>query len=305
MLISGDTGSEVFQRSLSVCLNEDTLYQVYGFEVVPAPNISRISFVQKNGIMAVDTMNVYQSADFDPEGNRVCSEAFKHMRVLYVSEDCPARRDKLSFYDYDSLQTIIVERVVEGQNERSNTTFQHCDNLETVRIGGKGLNHIWQWSFNNTPKLSTVIIGSTLTYGDKVIDLMALTEKDIKDLQGVIIFGDEVKSIQSNTFGSRSEPKNSLSVVFNRNVKIPYGINFYPSAKFAIWLNASKPDEFSYSNSCYNLVLAPKECLSYFQNKYPYQSKLYYPLEDKMSGLGYVDFLSFLKRLHQETTKVQ
>ena len=305
MLISGDTGSEVFQRSLSVCLNEDTLYQVYGFEVVPAPNISRISFVQKNGIMAVDTMNVYQSADFDPEGNGVCREAFKHMRVLYVSEDCPARRDKLSFYNHDSLQTIIVERVVKRQNERSNTTFEHCDNLETVRIGGKGLNHIWQRSFNNTPKLSTVIIGSTLTYGDKVIDLMALTEKDIKDLQGVIIFGDEVKSIDSNTFGSGSESKNSLSVVFNRNVKVPYGIDFYPSAKFAIWLNASKPNEFYLPYMHCNLVLVPKECLSYFQNKYPYESQLFSPLEDKMSGLGYVDFLSFLKMLLQETINVE
>ena len=304
ILISGDTGSEVFQRSLSVCLNEDTLYQVYGFEVVPAPNISRISFVHKNGIMAVDTMNVYQSVDFAPENNSsdiTYRDAFKHMRVLYVSEDCPAKCDEISFYGHDSLQTVIVERIVKSRDMYM-PYFERCDNLETVRIG-KGVTGIYG-KFEDNPKLSTVILGSTLTFGDNVIDLMALSEKDLQDLQGVFIFGDGVTSITGrNYFGNRSS-ENSLSiVVFNRDMD-RCEPKFYPSVKSAIWLNASRPYECPrYSNI--DLILVPKECLSYFRNKYPYDSKLFSPLEDKISGLGYVDFLAFLKMLSQETVNVE
>ena len=138
---------------------------------------------------------------------------------------------------------------------------------------------------------------------------MALPEKDLQDLQGVIIFGDDVNSASPGGrtyFGNSTESKNSFSVVvFNRDIQARYGLDFNPSAKFAIWLNASKPHEFYNIIGNYDLVLAPKECLSYFQNKYPYQSKIFSPLEDKISGLGYVDFLSFLKALRQETINVQ
>jgi hypothetical protein len=275
---------------------------VYGFEVVPAPNISRISFVCKDGKMVVDKMNVYQSAEFAPDGtDRECVEAFKHMRVLYVSEECPAESKDIRFYGHDSIQTVIIERIRMGVHKPG---FAYCDNLETVRIG-KGLEYIREGIFGGkNPKLSTVIIGSTLTFGDNVIDLMTLSEKDLKDLQGVIIFGDEVKVIErGNDFGS-PKSKNSLSVVvFNRDIGRCL-LKFYPSVKSAIWLNASRPDECPVNSNC-DLILVPRENLSDFQNRYPYNSKLFSPLEDKISGLGYVDFLSFLKMLSQETINVE
>ena len=307
MLMGGTPGTIAFQRDLSVTLEENTLYQVYGFEVVPAPNISRISFVCKDGKMVVDTMNVYQSVGFNPEGDfdEECRKAFKHMRVLYVSEDCPARVDELHFNNHDSLQTIIVERLYRKQNHSGHPypIFYGCDNLQMVRIG-----KIVKYGvlFESNPKLSTVILGSTLTYDDEVIDLTSLTEKDLQNLQGIIIFGDEVESMPNFTdFGNRRKPTKSLSVVFNSKIKDRNGINFYPAAKFAIWLNASKPDEFSTTtiDDC-DLILVPKECLSYFQNRY-YNKDKFLPLEDKMSELGCANLLSLLKKLNQETINVK
>jgi hypothetical protein len=153
-------------------------------------------------------------------------------------------------------------------------------------------------------KYTCEILGSTLTFGDNVIDLMGLPEKDLKDLQGVFIFGDGVTSITGgNDFGS-PKSKNSLSVVvFNRDIGRCL-LKFYPSVKSAIWLNASRPDECPVNSNC-DLILVPRENLSDFQNRYPYNSKLFSPLEDKISGLGYVDFLSFLKMLSQETINVE
>jgi hypothetical protein len=226
------------------------------------------------------------------------------MRVLYVSEDCPAKSYYIKFNGHDSIQTVIVERL--SENSGSSPYFWNCNNLETVRIGkgiGKGMKSFYN-SFKSNPKLSTVILGSTLTFGDNVIDLMVLPEKDLKDLQGVFIFGDGVTSITGgNGFGS-PKSKNSLSVVvFNRDLGCCH-LKFYPSVKSAIWLNASRPDECPVNSNC-DLILVPRENLSDFQNRYPYNSKLFSPLEDKISGLGYVDFLSFLKMLSQETINVE
>ena len=307
-LMSGAPGAIAFQRDLVVSLNEDALYQLCGLEVVPAPNISRISFVQKDGKMVVDTMNVYQAANFDPDGSSGSAyrEAFRQMRVLYVSEDCPAYGGRIDFNNYDCLQTVIIERLSEKklvhEINHGHPEFRLCDNLETVRIG-KGMRYVLDFAFEGNPKLSTVILGSTLTLGDNVVDLMALPEKDLKDLQGVVIFGDEVKSIGcSNSFGIRNASKNSFSVVvYSRNVRCDYGVNFFPSVKFAICPN---PDLCNIGEN-HDLRFIPKERLSYYQNKYPYHSKKYFPLEDKISGLGYVDFLSFLKALSRETVNVE
>ena len=299
--MSGTHGTIAFQRDLSVSLDENTLYQLFGFEVVPAPNISRITFVRKNGMMVVDTMNVYQSVDFEPEeSDRTYMDAFKHMRVLYVSEDCLAEYDDISFYNQDCLQKITVERCGRRTyRSRGYPVISACDNLVTVRIG-KSIRHVAD--IENNPKLSTVIFGSTLTYGEDVIDLMALTEKDLQDLQGIIIFGDDVKSIGTfATFGTRSAPPQKLSVVFNRDIRCDYGINILPSAKLGIWLNASAPNNFggiknATSRAC-DWLLVPKECLPYFQARRDY----YNPeaIEDKMSELGCLDLLSFLKKVCQ------
>lgn len=299
--MSGIPGTIAFQRDLSVSLDENTLYQLIGFEVVPAPNISRITFVRKNGMMVVDTMNVYQSVDFEPEvSDRTYRDAFKHMRVLYVSEDCLTEYDDIFFYNQDCLQKITVERCGRRTyNSRGYPVICGCDNLETVRIG-KGIRYID--SIENNPKLSTVIFGSTLTYGEDVIDLMALTEKDLQDLQGIIIIGDDVKSIgPSAAFGTRSAPPKKLSVVFNRDIRCDYGIDILPSAKLGIWLNASAPNNFggikNATSSACDWLLVPKECLPYFQAKRDY----YNPeaIEDKMSELGCLDLLSFLKKVCQ------
>lgn len=268
-------GSVAFKRELSVSVDEKTLYQLHGFEVVPAPNISRLTFVRKNGMMVVDTMNVYQSVDFEPEGfydfEKTIRDAFRYMRVLYVSEDCLAEYDDISFYNQDCLQKITVERCgVRNYHSRGYLFINGCDNLETVRIG-KGMKFIGDNAFQNNPKLSSVIIGSTLTYGEDVIDLTALTEEDLQD---IIIFGDEVKSIGSgNRFGNPAESKNSLSVVFNRDIRCNYDIGSF------------------------NLILVPKDCLSYFKKNRYYDNPE--PIEDKMSELGCVDLLSLLKRLCQ------
>lgn len=298
-------GTIAFQRNLSVSLDENALYQLHGFEVVPAPNISQITFVRKNGMMVVDMMNVYQSVDIRSDWEAFdtpCREAFRHMRVLYVSEDCLAGHDDISFYNQDCLQKITVERCgVRTHNSRGYPTISACDNLETVRIG-KGIRHIQ--GFENNPKLSTVIFGSTLTYGEDVIDLIALTEKDLQDLHDIIIFGDDVKSIGSSTdFGDRdhSASPQKLSVVFNHDIRCNYGIEILPSAKLGIWLNASAPGGFDgiykgTSRAC-DLLLVPKECLSYFQEKKPYYNPE--PIEDKMSELGCVDLLSLLKKVCQ------
>ena len=303
-LMSGAPGAIAFQRDLVVSLNEDALYQLCGLEVVPAPNISRISFVQKDGKMVVDTMNVYQAANFDPNGRSgsAYSEAFRQMRALYVSEDCHANISKIHFYDQDCLQTVIVERVKRDLRDGFMMRFRNCDNLETVRIG-KGLEYVYQGAFEGNPKLSTVILGSTLTLGDNVVDLMALPEKDLKDLQGVVIFGDDVKSIgPMNYFGKYNVSKNSFSVVvYSSNVRCDHGVKFYPSVKFAIYPN---PDLCRIGEN-HDLMFIPKERLSYYQTKYPYHSKKFFPLEDKISGLGYVDFLSFLKALSRETVNVE
>ena len=301
-LISGAPGSVAFHRELSVTLEENALYKVNGFDVVPAPNISRLTFVNKNGIMAVDKMSVYQSVFFNPK-------AFQHMRELYVSEDCLVHPGDLLFYGQDSLKTVIIERFDfnsrgPGLDPYPYPNFSGCDNLETVRIGKDVKYGV---KFGGNAKLSTFIIGSTLTYGDEVIDLMSLTETDLQDLQGVIILGDEVKSRPNSThFGDRSKPAKSLSVVFNSEFKDPYGIRFYPAAKFAIWLNASNPGEFNrYTIDDCDLILVPKECLSYFQNKYQYSKEKFLPLEDKMSELGCADLLSLLKKLNQETVNIE
>ena len=92
-------------------------------------------------------------------------------------------------------------------------------------------------------------------------------------------------------------------VVFNRGLGL-CRLNFYPSVKFAIWLNTPRPDECS-AGSNYDLILVPRENLSYFQNRYSYYYKKFFPIEDKISMSGYVDFLSFLKMLSQETVNVE
>jgi hypothetical protein len=304
--INGAPGAIAFQRNLSVYLDEDALYQLCGFEVVPAPNISRISFVCKDGKMVVDKMNVYQSVDFAPENHgfhTTYKDAFKHMRVLYVSEDCLAEYDDISFYNQDCLQKITVERCGKRKHySRGYPFIMYCDNLETVRIG-KGIKHVKEITGN--PKLSTVIFGSTLTYGDDVIDLTALTEEDLQD---IIIFGDDVKTIEPLNRFSKPAESNSLSVVFNRDIRCDYGLNILPEATLdiCIWLDASAPGDFRINYGSCDLLLVPQECLSYFQEKKPnYKYYKVESIEDKMSELGCVDLLSLLKMLSQETVNVE
>jgi hypothetical protein len=168
-----------------------------------------------------------------------------------------------------------------------------------VRIG-KGIEYVE--SIKGNPKLSTVIFGSTLTYGDDVIDLTALTEEDLHD---IIIFGDDVKSIGPMTTFSKPAESNSLSVVFNRDIRCDNGIDILPKATLdiCIWLDASAPGDFRINYGSCDLLLVPQECLSYFQEKKPYYKVE--PIEDKMSELGCVDLLSFLKMLSQETINVE
>ena len=283
------TGSIVFQRDLSVNLDENALYQLYGFEVVPAPNISRISFVHKNGIMAVDAMNVYQSVKF---GRIRCRDAFREMRVLYISEDCPVNGRNIALEGYNNLQTVTIERLSEKTGEIPPRAFANCENLETVRIG-KGVKTIGGRSFYDNPKLSTVIIGSTLTYGDDVIDLMSLTETDLQD---IVIFGDGVTSIGETRFGKSEVSQKSLSVVFNCDISQCSSQRFYPNAKIVIWPCALM-DNFMGFRVNGNLILVPKEHLSAYQKQYV--NNKFYPLEDKMSELGSLDLLSLLKTLCQ------
>lgn len=297
-LMNGAPGSIAFQRDLSVSLDENVLYQLFGFEVVPAPNISRLTFVRENGMMVVDTMNVYQSVDLKRcfPGSRI-SDAFSHMRVLYVSEDCVAASDDIHFYNQDKLQTITIKRMRVSSIGCGYPIIKYCDNLETVCIG-KGIRYVA--SIEDNPKLSTVIFGSTLTYGEDIIDLMALTDKDLQDLQDIIIFGDDVKSIGTFVkFGDRSGTPKKLSVVFNRDIRCDYGIEILPSAKVGIWLNASAPNNYGRVNVMSRL-LVPKECQSYFQNEFSNQLHIS-SIEDKKSELGCVDLLSLLKKLCQET----
>jgi hypothetical protein len=250
--------------------------------------------VRKNGMMVVDTMNVYQYVDFIPEeSDRTYREAFRHMRVLYVSEDCLADYDDIFFYNQDSLKKITVERC--GHRDgygRACPVIELCDNLETVRIG-KGIKYVHDIGGN--PKLSTAIFGSTLTYGDDVIDLTALTEEDLHD---IIIFGDDVKSIGAPNFTKPAE-SNSLSVVFNRDIRCDYGLNILPEATLdiCIWLDASRPDQCPIYRIS-DLLLVPQECLSYFQEKKPnYKYYKVESIEDKMSEFGCVDLLSLLKKV--------
>jgi hypothetical protein len=257
--------------------------------------------VRKDGMMVVDTMNVYQSVDFKPkDSDRTYKAAFRQMRVLYVSEDCLADYDDIFFYNQDSLKKITVERC--GHRDgygRACPVIELCDNLETVRIG-KGIKHVKEITGN--PKLSTVIFGSTLTYGDDVIDLTALTEEDLQD---IIIFGDDVKTIEPLNRFSKPAESNSLSVVFNRDIECNYGIDFYPDVDICIWLDASRPDQCPIYRIS-DLLLVPQECLSYFQEKKPnYKYYKVESIEDKMSELGCVDLLSLLKMLSQETVNVE
>jgi hypothetical protein len=160
-----------------------------------------------------------------------------------------------------------------------------------VRIG-KGIKYVHDIGGN--PKLSTAIFGSTLTYGDDVIDLTALTEEDLYD---IIIFGDDVKSIGANNTFSKPAESNSLSVVFNRDIRCNYGLDILPKATLdiCIWLDASAPGDFRINYGSCDLLLVPQECLSYFQEKKPYYKVE--PIEDKMSEFGCVDLLSLLKKV--------
>ena len=297
-------GSIAFQRDLSVSLDENALYQLYGFEVVPAPNISRITFVRKNGMMTVDTMNVYQSVTFWPHSaehpsapNCPCREALRQMRVLYVSEDCPARPYNLDFEGYDNLQKVTIEKLGGKYGTLYQDTFRSCKNLETVLIG-KGVKKVGSRAFYDNPKISTVIIGTTLTFGEDVIDLTSLTEKDLQD---IIIYGDGVTSIDSNEFGKRNVSQKSLSVVLKDDVLIYLGLPIYPQARFIILLGETTEFSSVIESNKSELILVPKEHLSDYQKKYynPYYKKEFAPLEDKMSESGSLDLLSLLKRLCQ------
>ena len=297
-LMNGAKGSIAFQRDLSISLEENALYQLYGFEVVPAPNISRLTFVCNNGMMVVDKMEVYQSVDFWPyHYDNPCKDALKQMSVLYVSEDCSAKGGHMRFDRYPNLQTVTVERLSDNDGALSYVFNSSCVNLQTVRIG-KGVKTIGNM-FSRNPKLSTVIIGSVLTYGDEVIDLMSLTEKEVKD---IVIFGDGVTAIDHNSFGANSISTNSLSVVFNRDVQFCSYQQFFTSPKCAIWLSTGASDLTSFfplrSQEC-KLILLPKEFLSDFQGRYGH---IFSPLEDKMSELGCPDLLSFLKTLCQDVS---
>ena len=288
-LMNEDKGGVVFQRDLSVSLDENALYKLYGFEVVPAPNVSRLTFVCNNGVMDVDKMEVYQSVDFWPYYyDNPCKEALKQMRELYVSEDCSAKGSKMRFDRYPNLQTVTVERLSDKDGDLSYVFKNRCGNLETVRIG-KGVKSISN-IFGGNPNLSTVIIGSTLTFGEEIIDLMSLTDKEVKD---IVIFGDGLTKIDENSFSST----NSLSVVINRDVQYCSYQQFTTSSKCAIWLSTDASDLSSFFPLNYHeckLILLPKEFLSDFQSRY---GQIFSPLENKMSESGCTDLLSLLKVL--------